>query len=129
MVKKKLLSRQIGAFKNNGEHWHWRNRKRHWSTFSPPLNFLKSTPGQTKDFSFELLYNRVPKLSPIRKLTDDGNAEGNILEARRRQIQGELYANQRTSPPISVGKEVYFWRNNQGWTNPGNVINRKKTLN
>lgn len=87
-----------------------------------------TTRGHNRASSFELLYNRVPRLSTICNPTQHGSAEGNIAEARRRQVQAGLHANIRTSPSVSVGEEVFFWRDNQGWIGPGSVRSKNGNL-
>lgn len=85
--------------------------------------FHKNTSrGHNKASSFELLYNRVPKLSTICNPTEHGTAEDNIVEARRRQLRAALNSKRRTAPTVREGDSVYFWRDNNGWTGPGSVI-------
>lgn len=66
-----------------------------------------TTRGQYKAFSFELLYNSLPKLFTNCNPNQHWAADDNIAEEFRRQFQTTLHAITKANPPIRVGERVF----------------------
>lgn len=70
--------------------------------------YENTSRGHKKASSFELLYDRAPKLTTVCNLRQHGTVEDNLSETRRRQIQAWLSAKNRTNPDIDVRMMVFF---------------------
>lgn len=73
---------------------------------------------------FELLYHRTPSLhgkdetpqKPIASIKE------NNAHITRRRVAALLRSNIRDPPKVSIGDVVHFWRDNDGWLGPAEVI-------
>lgn len=71
--------------------------------------FYKNTTREhNKGSSFELLFNRAPRLSTISSPQRHGDVNENVADGRRRQMQSALLAKHRISPSASVDGKGYF---------------------
>lgn len=63
-----------------------------------------------KSSSFELLFDRVLRISTVCNSDKHRCIFSNTAETRRRQLQAGLRSSTRSSPTINMGGSVYFWR-------------------